>query len=158
MIRRCILIKDMCTKASAMVSGFMLIILIIINSYGVIMRYVINNPVDWVMDVSEFLMAGSVFLGAAYIYRLGRHVSVDLVVGTLPEKPRQVLAYVANLFVLVFVVFLTWKTAELAWMNLYALSSSVVRFPMFPGYFLVSLGSFLLLLECLGKLFTSDER
>lgn len=137
-----------------MLAGFILVGLILVNSWGVISRYLLNEPIDWILDISELMMVGSVFLGTAYIYQMEGHVSVDIVVGTVSEKKRRVLSFVSTLMVLLFSLILVWKTWELSWMNIYTRSSSFVMFPLFPAYFTVFYGSCLLLLQAMIRIYS----
>lgn len=143
------------TRFSAMLAGFLLVALMLLNTYAVICRYGFNRPVDWILDLSEFLMVASVFLGAAYILQIDGHVTVDLIVIKLPARVRRILFQVTMCFVFVFNFVLTWKSWELAWDNLYARSDSISRFPLFPGYIIVFYGSLLLLLQSLIKLYVN---
>jgi TRAP-type C4-dicarboxylate transport system permease small subunit len=142
------------TRLSGILAGLILSALMLLNTYAVVSRYMFHRPVDWILDVSEFLMVGAVFLGTAYILQVEGHVRVDLVVHRLPEKIRRGLYLVTTFMILFFTIFLVWKTWELAWDNLYTRSDSVVRFPLFPGYILVFYGSFLLLLQSIIKLYS----
>jgi TRAP-type C4-dicarboxylate transport system permease small subunit len=142
------------TRLSGILAGLILSALMLLNTYAVVLRCVFSSPVDWILDVSEFLMVGSVFMGTAYILQVEGHVRVDLVVHRLPEKIQRGLYLVTTFMILFFTIFLVWKTWELAWDNLDTRSDSVVRFPLFPGYILVFYGSFLLLLQSIIKLYS----
>lgn len=131
----------------------MIVALILVNSYAVVSRYLLNQPIDWILDVSEMMMLGSVFLGTAYIFRQGGHVSVDIVIEFLPEKARHNLSIITTFFVFLFCLVLSWKSWELFLANLYIKTSSVVQLPWFPAYFIMLYGSFMLLLQSMIKLF-----
>jgi TRAP-type C4-dicarboxylate transport system permease small subunit len=153
MFRKIIEAINVITRLSALLAGFIILALILINSYGVVSRYLLNNPIDWILDVSEILMVGCVFMGTAYIFQHGGHVSVDIAVANLSEKAQRRLSIITTAFVFLFCMVLVWKSGELFWANRYTRTSSVSQLPMFPGYFVVFYGSFLLLLQSVIKIY-----
>lgn len=141
------------TRFSALVAGLALAALMVINTYAVIRRYLFNSPLDWVLDISELLMVAAVFLGTAYILHIEGHVRVDLVLNVLPKKLVRILSIATAFAVFIFCSILVWKSWELAWINRYTRTDSIVMFPLFPGYMTVFYGSCLLLLQSILKLF-----
>ena len=154
MVKRIINAINVVTRISALISGFMLSLLMVLNTYAVIRRYVFNSPVDWILDISEFLMVGAVFMGTAYILHIEGHVRVDLVTNMFSEKVRGYLYLVTMFFVMVFTAMLTWKTWQHAWDNLSARTDSISAFPVFPAHVVVFYGSLLLLLQSMIKLYS----
>ena len=157
MLRTAISIIDRITTLSALLAGLIILFLIIVNSYAVISRYLFNRPIDWILDVSQLMMAACVFIGTAYVLRKDMHVNVDIVISFLPDKTKRKLSKITSIFVFMFCLVLTWKTWELFWGNLYTRTSSVVQLPMFPCYFAVFYGSCLLMLESLCEIFSIAE-
>jgi len=47
---------------------------------GVFFRYVLNDSLTWVEDVSLILMVTTAFLVATYAYRTGANVAIELLV------------------------------------------------------------------------------
>ncbi|MCJ7593882.1 MAG: TRAP transporter small permease [Desulfobacterales bacterium] len=155
MVKRIIDTVNFVTRISGILAGFMLTALMLLNSYAVVRRYGFNRPVDWILDLSEFLMVASVFMGTAYILHTEGHVTVDLLLTRLSEKTRHFLYLVTMFCVSIFTFFLTWKTWELAWDNLDATTESISQFPLFPAYIIVFYGSFLLFLQSIIKIYTT---
>lgn len=154
MVKQVINAINVVTRLSAIISGFMLSLLMLLNTYAVICRYVFNRPVDWILDISEFLMVGAVFMGTAYILHIEGHVRVDLVINMLSKKVRRGLYLVTMFLVMVFTAMLSWKTWQHAWDNLYTRTDSISAFPVFPAHIVVFYGSFLLLLQSIIKLYS----
>ncbi|MBV9785454.1 MAG: TRAP transporter small permease [Acidisphaera sp.] len=84
------------------------IVLVVSIFWGVLSRYVLETPSTWVQEVSSIAFCWLTFLGAAEVQRRGKHVSVDLVTGLLPERPRVFLAAAMSLFIAVFCFYVAW--------------------------------------------------
>ena len=154
-VRRIINVINFITKLSAMLAGLMIVALVFINTYAVFLRYILNRPVDWIVDVSELLMVAAVFLGTSYILQIEGHVRVDIILIKLSKKVRHIFNLVVFFIILLFSIILVWKSWELAMVNRYTRSSSVVMLPLFPGYLSVFCGSCLLLLQSIIKIYSN---
>ena len=128
----------------ATVSGILLLVLAVINSYAVCLRYLFNSPIDWSLSVSSFLMISAVFLSGAYTLRVDGHVFVNLFLMKLSPKARNYFLLLRYAVVFVFMSILTWHGWFLAWDNLSSVAESIDRLPLFPGYIMIPLGGVLL--------------
>ena len=63
-----------------------------------------DRPLNWAMDMSLFLAAWAILLGADVAYRSDRLVCVDILTNHLPEKARDVLRLVMEVIVLIFLL------------------------------------------------------
>ena len=55
---------------------------------AVVVRYIFNWPVVWVPEIVGYLMVALVFLALGETMLAGRHIKIDLVVGRLPRRLR----------------------------------------------------------------------
>lgn len=76
------------------------LVLVGITIMGVIMRYVVGQPFQWLEEVSTSLFVWMALMGASCAVRTGGHVSIDMVVDFFSPKARKVVD------VFVFVVFM----------------------------------------------------
>ena len=136
----------------AILAGLVIILLVFSNVFAVIMRYIFNSPLHWPLDVSEFSLVGTVFLGGAYTLQKDRHVNITIVLDRFSQRKRPIIDCIIYSLVFIFCIFLVWKSWELAWMNLYTRSWSITRLPVFPSYILVPIGSFFLTLQAVSKI------
>ena len=67
---------------------------------GVFFRYVLNNSLSWVEDVSLILMVTTAFLVAPFAYRSGGNVAIEMLVEMLPHKLLRAMRIVINILVL----------------------------------------------------------
>ncbi|MGI6031344.1 MAG: TRAP transporter small permease [Eubacteriales bacterium] len=87
-------------KLDYFVASACFLVLVGITILGVVMRYVVGQPFQWLEEVSTSLFVWMALMGAACAVRTGGHVSIDMVVDFFPPKARKV----ADIFV--FVIFM----------------------------------------------------
>lgn len=64
--------------------------LVFVVMYEVLMRHILNNPTNWVYDMTWILYAIFVFLGGAYALHTGTHVKADIIYNMLPKKGQMI--------------------------------------------------------------------
>lgn len=74
-----------------------------------------DHPLNWSMDISLFLFAWSVFLGADAALRNEKLVNVDLLVKNLPASWEKILKLVILFVILVFLAALLVYGLKLSW-------------------------------------------
>jgi TRAP-type C4-dicarboxylate transport system permease small subunit len=82
-------------------------------SVGVFFRYVLNDSLGWVEEVSANGLAWLTFLGAYSCVRKSSHLSVDILPSALSQRPRALLIAANSLIACIFLVlvaYLSWKT------------------------------------------------
>lgn len=87
-------------KAGVLVAASFVAVMTVSVMLGVFFRYVLNDSLTWVEDVSLILMVTTAFLVAAFAYRTGANVSIELLVQYLPEKLMRGLRILVNVLVL----------------------------------------------------------
>ncbi|MCG3268097.1 TRAP transporter small permease subunit [Yoonia sp. I 8.24] len=66
-----------------LLAAFAIMALMILGVLQIVLRTVFNTPIGGYIDLVELSMASMAFLGAAYTQRIGSHVRMELVVGSL---------------------------------------------------------------------------
>ena len=92
---------------------------------NVVARYVFNDNILWAVELTVFLFAWLVILGASYGVKKQIHIGVDVVVTMLPQPMRKVMAIFAVTACLAFSVLLligSWNywypfATERAWLE-----------------------------------------
>ena len=77
--------------ALRVVAGFLLVASVALNFINVIARYFFNASIFWAEEVMLFFMVGCVFLGSGVVAWSGRQIKMDVIVGMMPPKVREVL-------------------------------------------------------------------
>ena len=75
---------------------------------AVVVRYVFNWPVVWVPEIVGYLMVALVFLALGETMLAGRHIKIDLVVGRLPRRLRDVVELLTLTLSVGVAGFFTW--------------------------------------------------
>jgi TRAP-type C4-dicarboxylate transport system permease small subunit len=125
----------------------LLIPLMLLTTGDVVGRSFFRKPIPGSFELSEFILAVFILLGAAYTQQVKGHVGVDFVTSRLPLRARgicEILTTLLSLFIIAIVIWIGFlegikeKTV-----------SDMLRIPQYPFRLLVSAGGFLLWLELL---------
>ena len=82
------------TRAAA---AIFLISSVAINFVNIIGRYFFSVSIPWAEEIMLFLMVGSVFTGCCAVAWEGRQIRMDVVVGSLPPKLRDLVNLLSEL-------------------------------------------------------------
>lgn len=80
------------------VSALILLALPVIIAFDVAVRATRLGNIKWVLDVCEYLLFFSTFLGAPWLMRLGLHVRVDVLLNSVTERFARRLEQALDLF------------------------------------------------------------
>ena len=86
--------------------AFLLGLMTLITFANVVARYVFNNNILWALEVTVFLFAWMVLLGASYAVKHSVHIGVDVVLQMLPRGVRKALTIFAGLACVAFAALL----------------------------------------------------
>jgi TRAP-type C4-dicarboxylate transport system permease small subunit len=136
------------TGENILAAAAMVILSLIIFSVclEIIMRYFLNRPLVWVVELTEYGLLYVSFLGAAWLLRQGGHVQVDILVDILNERWRKRCAVISAAMGLavsgILTVFGVIATADHLVRGVY--KPTVLEFPTGVVLIAVPLGSFFL--------------
>ena len=105
---------DRVAGGAALLAGFATLAITLLITYDVTMRYFFNDPQVFVDEMASFLEVLVIFGGAAYTFRAGGHVRVDLVTSHLHPARRAPLRVVTLLMGVVFLSIVMWVTTQSA--------------------------------------------
>jgi TRAP-type C4-dicarboxylate transport system permease small subunit len=131
----------------------MIIPLMLLTFADVMLRGFFNKPIPGTFELSQYILAIFILLGAAYTQQVKGHVGVDFLTSRLSPRLRvfcEILTGLLSLFIIAVVVWQGWVEGitEKA-------VSDQLRIPQYPFRVLVAVGGFLLWLELLIDLFDS---
>jgi TRAP-type C4-dicarboxylate transport system permease small subunit len=80
----CILdrIIDLCAFAAGLLLSFILISVCL----EVVMRYFLNRPLQWVIELTEYALLYITFLGTAWLLKKDGHIAVDVMLFRLGPR------------------------------------------------------------------------
>jgi TRAP-type C4-dicarboxylate transport system permease small subunit len=82
---------------TADLAGLFIAFIVVSVCLEVVTRHVLNDPLSWTVEVTEYLQLYIAFFGAAVVLRDRGHVRLDLIVGKTGLRTRKVLGIVTNL-------------------------------------------------------------
>ena len=79
--------------ACIVLSGTALVVITLIIPLGVVMRYVMNNPLAWPEPASVIMMVMFSFLGGAAVYRANVHIAVEALLNAVSPPQRRAMLW-----------------------------------------------------------------
>jgi TRAP-type C4-dicarboxylate transport system permease small subunit len=137
----------------AVVGMTLIIPLMLLTTGDVIGRKFLSKTIPGTFEISEYILATFILLGAAYTQQVKGHVGVDFLTSRLSPRVRNVCEIVTTILSLIVIAIVIWQ----GWLE--GISertvSDMLRIPQYPFRLLVAVGGFLLWLELLTDLFNS---
>lgn len=123
--------------------------------WSTVARAVFGTPVNWALEMTQFLLSAYYLLGGAYAFQHGAHVRMDLFYDRLPLRGRAALDAITLLAVIFFLVVLLWGGLS---STQYAIQYGQKNYSawspvLWPVKVAMSLGIFLMLLQVIAQLF-----
>jgi|TARA_B110000008_G_scaffold35159_1_gene31438 TRAP-type C4-dicarboxylate transport system permease small subunit len=103
-------------------------IVVISAFYGVISRYVLNNPVAWSNEVATIAFTWTVFLGAAAAWKNNKHIHLDLVYNFFPNKIKIISDWLKNIILIIFIAFALYLSIQFT-ITAYNKPTAILRIP-----------------------------
>ncbi len=143
-------------EKGGMIGAWLVIPLNAVVVYEVLIRYVFNNPTDWVYDTAWMLFSAMFLLGGGYTMLHKRHVRIDIIFSYLPKRVQA--WYDAFFYAVLFCPImgvLTWKGVQFAaraWTTNEYLSTTLWHFPAGPVKTMIPIGFLMLGMQGLVEL------
>lgn len=93
----------------AVVSGITILVITLIVTVDVFMRYLLNRPLLFAGETCEFLMALIVFAGLAYTFQRGGHIRIELVIQRVPTRFRYWIRTATFAVGIIFLFIFAWQ-------------------------------------------------
>jgi TRAP-type C4-dicarboxylate transport system permease small subunit len=132
------------------VAGLALMLMMVQMVVDVLMRNLLNRPIEGSLEiVSVYHMVAVVFLPLAIVERRHEHITVDLLVHSLPAGLRRYITVFGYLVCAVFFALLAYQTMidALAAFAAGEILMSSIYVLVWPARFLLPIGFFLMLMQ-----------
>ena len=127
--------------------------LVLLTVADVVLRYFFNSPILGSFELTEFSLILLVFFAIPWGTAQKVNVRVDLLVGTLPARIRAIFDSITCFISLLVTALFAWYTIPQAkYMMKLGSESDMLEIPLWPFYFVVALGFFLLFFVLIGNL------
>jgi TRAP-type C4-dicarboxylate transport system permease small subunit len=127
------------------VAGIFVVVMMLITMADVAMRSVFNSPLEGAYEITEFLMAGVVFLGLAYMQREKGHLAIEIFTERMPPWARSAVRIFGYLVALVLFSAIAYETSQLAYeaWDVQDYTMGAARLPLWPVKTAIAFGSIL---------------
>lgn len=142
-------ILDAVTKIVAVIAGILILMPALMVFYEVVMRGLFNAPTEWSIELSVYCVLIAGFLGMSVTYAAGKHIHVDIVVGSLSPRTRCFIEVFTTCVGIFFCAVFCYGIICMAILSLEMdnTSPSTLRTPMWIPQMALPIGMGLLLLQ-----------
>ena len=119
-------LMDLLYFLCVLIAGAALVLISAVIPWAVYTRYVLNSAASWPEPMAVLLTIVLTFFGAAACYRIGAHMNVVIVVGTLPARAQRFCNLLVEALMAVFALFMVVYgigLVQATWLN------SIAEFP-----------------------------
>ena len=119
--------------------------------YSTLSRIIFGVPINWVLEMSQFLLSAYYLVGGAYALQMDQHVRMDLFYSRLDARKRAVTDAFTILFVIFFLaVLLGGGISSTSYAIEYNQKNYTAWSPvLWPIKVVMTAGVFLMLLQCI---------
>ena len=137
---------DRTARAGSLVAGLAVLVITVLITYSVVLRYFFGSPQIFVDELATFLLVVVISWGLAHTFRSDGHITVDLLVRRLGPRTRAGLRAATLLLGSAFVTVVAWQTLDTALQaHRYGRVSTVMLYPLWLPQLVIPLGFALLL-------------
>jgi TRAP-type mannitol/chloroaromatic compound transport system permease small subunit len=118
-------------------------------------RLIFGVPINWALEMSQFLLSAYYLLGGAYSLQIGAHVRMDLLYDRLSARKRAITDAITILFVIFYLGVLFWGgVSSTEYAIVYQQQNYSSWAPLlWPVKVVMTVGVFLMLLQCVATFF-----
>ena len=144
---------DAIVRYFAYLAAALLVLMSLAISFDVILRNVINTPLKWVFEATEYTLLFITFLAVTWVLQRDEHVRLDLVLNVLRRKSRARVEAVTSLVMAVVCLVITWSGAHY---TIYLFQNDITiqayyNILQYTIFFIIPLGFFLLFIQSLKR-------
>lgn len=129
-------------------AGLTLTLLVGITLLGVVMRYVLRQPLPWLIEMQLAGMVWVAFLAAAMGFRYRAHVAIEILVDMLPARAHAIASVIIGVIVYLVLAFLFYSS--LSYLQNFVSSgrsTPILRIPYFLVYGVAPLACVLMVIS-----------
>lgn len=141
-------IRFIAHSASFLFIGVMLIVCL-----EIFMRYFINRPLTWVVEVAEFTLLYISFLGIAWLLREESHVKIEMLLIVLSSKGQAFLNFITSIIGAATCLTLVVYGTQATWIayQIGRTTRTAMMVKQWPLLIIMPIGFFLLFLQFLRR-------
>jgi TRAP-type mannitol/chloroaromatic compound transport system permease small subunit len=154
-IRTFVLFTDDLNRRIGRFAMYLFYVMGAILLYSTLSRVILGVPVNWVLEMSQFMLSAYYLLGGAYTLQLGGHVRMDLFYDRLSARKRAMTDAFTILFVIFYLAILFGGGVS---STNYAIKYGQVNYSawspvLWPIKVVMTFAIFMMLLQCIANFF-----
>lgn len=141
------------SQSIILISGMAVLVITLLISFDVLMRYFLDQPQLFVDELTSFLLVAVIFLGTGPTFQKGGHIQVDLLTSRLRSRTQdrmRILTLLIGILLLGIITYETWISTAVAFRL--GRVSAVMLYPLWIAMAFVPLGLILMGLFMVVKL------
>ena len=91
-------------SVTVFLTSFLIASGVLLAFVNVVARFVFHEGIDWAFELTSYLFIWSAMFGAAYLFRVGGHIKVTILVDLLPPKAAKFVILLADIITLFYIV------------------------------------------------------
>lgn len=111
-----------------------------VTTYNVFMRYVMNKPLNFAVELGQYTFAAIVYLGSIIVMRDDGHIGLDIIVNMLPKSLSKIIKLLTRILVLAYLSVFCYESGRMVMTN-WNNRSSAMKLPMSVVYIVMVIGS-----------------
>ena len=153
LLKKVTAIYDRVVGSLAILGAALIVIAMLIVTLGVVMRYLLHNPLVWVLETTEYILVWFTFLGAAWILKKEGHVKVEILTDKLSPRVQALLGIITSIIGAILCSFLIIYGTQIVWDSFQRniLMTTMLKPPRAPLLAVIPIGSFLLFIQFLRR-------
>ena len=146
-------IKDRINQVIGACGVVIIIVLTLMTVADIIMRRFFSMPFSFSFEVTQLMLVVIVFCSIPYSTNKMRHVSIEVLVNTFPEKLNRRIAIFGDFFCVAVLAAICWQCIDKGFRshNIGTMTGEL-EIPLYPFYFFVSFGAALACISLLARI------
>ncbi len=134
-------------------ASFLFIGVMLIVCFEIFMRYFLNRPQTWVVEVAEFSLLFITFFSITWLLREEAHVKIEMVVDYISEKNMTLLNIITSIICSLTCLVMAIYGTQATWMafKLGRTTRTAMMLKQWPLLIIMPIGFFLLFLQFLRR-------
>jgi TRAP-type C4-dicarboxylate transport system permease small subunit len=141
-------------------AGILLLFVTVGTCIDAILRYLLNRPIPWMLEITEYVMLYIPFLGAALVLKEEGHIKVDLLIYRLSDRNKIRISIVTSLVGGIIMSIYTWLGIQvtLDFFNRGVTSLEYLKTPMYLILMIIPIGGFFFTIQFFRQIFSYHRR
>ena len=141
-------------------AGILLLFVTVGTCIDAILRYLLNRPIPWMLEITEYVMLYIPFLGAALVLKEEGHIKVDLLIYRLSDRNKIRISIVTSLVGGIIMSIYTWLGIQvtLDFFNRGVASLEYLKTPMYLILMIIPIGGFFFAIQFFRQSFSYHRR